>query len=335
MNINGSPIAAILYIMALGAEISLTSPEVGLGKIAMLLSSEFHLDKSFSLPSSMVALGKSLSIIRNPSPKMSPTKPVTEFFIERATEIVQKARKMGIEARIIGGLAILIHSMNHMDLFKKLNRLEDERSQITDIDLITYKSHVKKLDSVLTQLGYTADFRVMLYYGDARRIYHSRDGSHQIDVFIDRLKYNHTIELGKPGKGRLELDFPTIPLSDLLLEKLQIHKIAEKDIKDVILLLRAHEPSLEGGEDVIDLRRLQEVLGDDWGFWYESKLNLEKVLRFIEKYREKNILNEADARNVEGKVKQLLRFLEEMPKTRRWQKRAKIGEKKKWWNEIE
>jgi hypothetical protein len=266
---------------------------------------------------------------------MHSIKPTTEFFIKRATEIVTRAHEVDAEARIIGGLAILIHSMDYIDLFKKLRRLDEGERQITDIDIITYKPHVNRLDSVLTKLSYMPDFRVTMYYGDSRRIYYSKDGSHQVDVFIDRLKYNHIIDFGKPSKGRLELDFPTITPSDLLLEKLQIHRIAEKDIKDIILLLRAHKISSEYEGDAIDLKRLQEVLSDDWEFWYEARLNLEKVLIFLEKYRNEHILDDADAGDVEEKVKSLLRFLEEMPKTKNWLKRAKIGEKKKWWNEIE
>ena len=65
------------------------------------------------------------------------------------------------------------------------------------------------------------------------------------------------------------------------------------------------------------------------------KLNLEKVPIFLEKYRNEHILDDADARDVEEKIKNLLRFLEEMPKTKNWLKRAKIGEKKKWWNEVD
>ena len=90
---------------------------------------------------------------------------------------------------------------------KGFKRLDEEERQITDIDIITYKPHVSRLDSVLTELSYTPDFRIAMYYGDSRRIYYSKDGSHQVDVFIDRLKYNHNIDFGKPGKGRLELDF--------------------------------------------------------------------------------------------------------------------------------
>lgn len=265
------------------------------------------------------------------------TKPTTEFFIKRATEIVRRAYEVGANVRIMGGLAILIHSMDYLDLFKRLKRIDDsnEDRQITDIDLITYKFHIKSIDNILINLGYTPDPRITLYYGDRRRIYHSNNEFHQVDLFIDKLSYNHTIDFGKPNNGRLELDFPTIPLSDLLLEKLQIHKIAEKDIKDVILLLRAHQLSDKHGENVIDLMRVQEVLGNDWEFWYDAKLNLEKVLTFIERYKSIGILHSNEADDVKRKVENILRFLEVMPKTKRWLNRAKVGEKKKWWNEIE
>jgi hypothetical protein len=48
---------------------------------------------------------------------------------------------------------------------------------------------------------------------------------------------NHIIEF----KDRLEKDYPTIPLEELMLEKLQIVKINEKDIKDLIVLILEHE----------------------------------------------------------------------------------------------
>ena len=57
-----------------------------------------------------------------------------------------------------------------------------------------------------------------------------------IDVFYDRLEFCHTI----PLVDRLEADAPTIPLAELVLSKLQIVKINEKDVIDLILLLLDH-----------------------------------------------------------------------------------------------
>ncbi|MEI6308399.1 MAG: hypothetical protein WCP58_02000 [bacterium] len=63
-----------------------------------------------------------------------------------------------------------------------------------------------------------------------------------MDVFYARLNFSHPVEFGRiPGKGRLELDFPTIALADIVLEKLQIHFINKKDLIDLILLFCGHE----------------------------------------------------------------------------------------------
>ena len=53
---------------------------------------------------------------------------------------------------------------------------------------------------------------------------------------MDKLDFCHPI----PWKSRLEVDTPTIPLAELVLEKMQIVKINEKDIIDTIMLLREH-----------------------------------------------------------------------------------------------
>jgi hypothetical protein len=259
----------------------------------------------------------------------------TNDIIRKAVEIVDEAKQIGGIIRIIGGLAILIHSLEYENLFYRLDRLGLGDRQITDIDFITYRSSIKFIDQVLQKLGYKLDYRVALFYGDSRRIYYSNDGTYQVDIFIERLNYNHLIEFSTPGCKRLELDYPTITPSDLLLEKLQIHKIAEKDIKDIILLLRAHELKMDDYRDAIDLKRLEDTLGKDWGFWYETKLNLKKVLFFTKKYVREKIIDEESAQNVDGKVSMLLKFLDEMPKTSEWIKRANIGDKKKWWKEIE
>lgn len=62
--------------------------------------------------------------------------------------------------------------------------------------------------------------------------FYDKQNGFSIDIFLDRLEMCHDIDF----KGRLELDYPTIPLAEMLLEKLQIVQINEKDVKDVIIL---------------------------------------------------------------------------------------------------
>src|SRR5207249_2216805 len=81
------------------------------------------------------------------------------------------------------------------------------------------------------------------------------------------------------GNGRLELDYPTISLTDLVLEKLQIHRIGRKDLVDLLVLFLGHEvkPGADGDHEVVDADHVTQLLADDWGFWYESIQNLAKA----------------------------------------------------------
>ena len=74
---------------------------------------------------------------------------------------------------------------------------------------------------------------------------------HALDVFYDRLEFCHVI----PLTGRLEVDRPTIPVAELLLSKLQIVQINEKDVVDVILLLLDHALG-SGDADTVDVERI-------------------------------------------------------------------------------
>ena len=70
-------------------------------------------------------------------------------------------------------------------------------------------------------------------------------------MFYDELEFCHVI----PLQGRLEDDRPTIPLAELLLSKLQIVRINEKDAVDACLILLDHELG-SGNSEVIDLQRI-------------------------------------------------------------------------------
>jgi len=75
---------------------------------------------------------------------------------------------------------------------------------------------------------------------------------------------------------RLEIDYPTISLADLLLEKMQIVKLNEKDILDTIVMLREHDVG-EGDKETINSDRVSGLLSDDWGFYYTVTTNLGKI----------------------------------------------------------
>jgi hypothetical protein len=101
-----------------------------------------------------------------------------------------------------------------------------------------------------------------------------------VDVFFDKLRMSHTIDFRK----RLDVDAPTISVSDLLLEKMQIVKLTEKDAKDTVIVFTEHSVNEDDNENV-DSRYIANLLADDWGFYYTVTTNLKRIRdEFAPKY---------------------------------------------------
>ena len=148
-----------------------------------------------------------------------------------------------------------------------------------------------------------------------------------VEVFFDKLEMNHTIDF----RNRLEVDSPTIPPAELLLQKIQMVRMNEKDIKDAIILIRAHEIG-EDDKERINRASVGARLLSDWGFYYTATMNLQKIRNSLSNYA---ALGEEDIRIVEGRINQLLSYLEEEPKSMKWKSRALLGTKKKWYSEVD
>jgi len=260
-----------------------------------------------------------------------------EVFIEDAFKIVNEAQKRGIIIRLIGAVAIRIHSMDFADLHIRLARLGEGKNSFSDLDFVGYGKQRKQIEQFFTKIiNFIPDRYINTYFGYKRLIFYHPQGYYHSDVFFDKLEFSHDIFFGKaPGKGRLELDNPTIPLPELVLEKLQIHDINEKDIKDLIVLLRAHEIGEIDEKELINARYIAKVLADDWGFWYDAKTNLEKIKTFAEKYLKQEKMSQDDYKDVVRKVDTILDYIDKEEKTKRWMKRAKTGTKKIWWRPVE
>jgi hypothetical protein len=230
--------------------------------------------------------------------------PVTkdEGLIADAQKIVEEAQKRKISLRILGALAVRLHTVQLEKLHTSLDRLEGQKDQFTDIDLMGYSKQTSDIYKMFKELNFVIDKRVAAYFGRDRGIWYHPQNIYHIDVFYDKLPFSHNVEFGsKPGKGRLELDYPTITLADIILEKAQMHQVGEKDIKDVIVLLIGHELGTSGKETV-NLTRVCEPLKNDWGFYYEFQTNMGKVKAFAQKYTKEGKLSAAELADVTAKV---------------------------------
>ena len=253
-----------------------------------------------------------------------------------AVRIANMAQSNSVVIRILGALAVRIHSHNSADLFVKLGRLGNTDRLFTDVDFVGYSKQKGKLRALFEdQLKFKPDIWSLLHMKD-RIIYTHPDGVYKVDIFLDRLIFSHEVNFGSdPKNGRLELDFPSISLADLMLEKLQIHEINEKDVKDIIILLHEHSIGAEQDRESIDAKYIASTLANEWGFWYDATTNLNKVGTLAADYAAKGLVSNEIVADVQSKIIELKQFIDAEPKSKNWIQREKVGIEKQWWRDVE
>jgi len=251
--------------------------------------------------------------------------PAPEVFLDEALTLVSEATKKGLTLRVMGGMAIYMHSRQYEDLWRNLARLGTKA--FTDIDFVAYGKQRNELMNLVTSRGYETDPRFLYQFGKSRHIFFGGRVP-MVEIFYDELAMNHTI----PYASRLEKDPLTVPLGELMLQKLQIVKINEKDIKDLIVLFRAHEIG-DDDNDRINIDAFDRVgMFNDWGWHYTATMNLNKVKKAAYEYPQ---LSQEDKTVVGQKVDRLLSHLESRPKSFKWKMRSKIGTKTMWYNPVD
>lgn len=253
----------------------------------------------------------------------------TEVFIEEGKRIVDEGTKRGIPLRMLGGVAIRIHCIEFLGFAKRLVRLGEGQQEYTDLDFMSYSKFRKKMKDFLAELGYSKRPPTMSSAATQRQIYFHPKGWFYVDVFYDKLlAANHPLEF----RGRLDLDSPTITPTDMLLEKVQIVFPDEKDVKDAMLLLRAHEISQQEESNRINAKFIAGKLASDWGFWYTVTTNLRGLKQYA---GEDQKLEADDKKDLSSKIDILLATIENEPKSAGWKMRSVIGTKRRWYNPVE
>lgn len=268
----------------------------------------------------------------------------TEVFLRESQEIVEKAKEKGIILRILGGLGIAIHCQEHKEFAKKLGRVGTgvvKGQEYSDIDYFSYRKQREKIKELFHKIGYAKRRATLSTAASERQIYYHPKGWFYVDVFFDKLLVaNHPIDF----RGRLELDYPTITVTDMLLEKIQMWEaFSIKDLKDCLLLLKAHDIKEKGEKEGIDASYIAKLLAKDWGFGYTATTNLKKLKKFVTEIDElgpevgidPKQIEKKDREETARKIEDLLERIDKEPKSFGWKMRAKVGTKKRWYNPVE
>ena len=234
---------------------------------------------------------------------------------DEARRVIALANERGLVLRLLGGLAVALHSPSatHRGL---------ERSY-PDLDFVSAERRGYRLEPAFAELGYEANRSFNLYNGDRRLLFFDDVHQRQVDVFLGVFTMCHTISV----VGRLHVEPITLPLAELLLTKLQIVEMNEKDTRDVAALLLDHPLGAIDAE-AINVPRLEVLCSNDWGLWKTVNLSLDKV----EKAAVGLDLETGARDTIVTRVSQLRRALHVAPKTLRWRMRARVGERVKWYD---
>ena len=268
----------------------------------------------------------------------------TEVFMREAKQIVEEARMKGITLRIMGGLGIAIRCLDFRDFAAKLGRLGTgvvRGQEYSDIDLMSYGKHREDIKALFGEIGYAKRKATLSSAASERQIYYHPKGWFYVDVFFDKLLVaNHPIDF----RGRLEIDYPTITATDMLLEKIQMWEaFSVKDLKDCLLLFKANNVKEGSDKEGIDASHIAKVLAQDWGFWYTATTNLKNLKKFtaeIDKLGPEAEINPEkikaeDRDDIAAKIQIVLESIDREPKSFGWKLRAKIGTKRTWYNPVE
>lgn len=234
--------------------------------------------------------------------------------------LIPEAQKRDIFLRILGGLAVKVHSPHAQH--RALKR------SYPDIDFVTDKQSAKKLNDFLPAMGYTPNKTFNTLSGDRRQLYYDEEHGRQIDVFIGDFSMCHTLPLA----DRLEIEPVTIPLAELYLSKVQIVTLNRKDVLDLLALLLDHEAG-PGDDETINTDLIAALCAKDWGLYATVSLNNQKLAEFVDNGEVD--LDEAEKQTVKDRLAAIQASMDQAPKTLAWKMRARVGTRVRWYEEVE
>ncbi len=253
----------------------------------------------------------------------------SQAFIDECRRIVDEANREGLVLRAMGGVGIRLHCLGYSEFASRMGRIAEGKQEFSDLDFMSYKKQRDQMKDFFASLGYSKRRATLSTAASERQVYFHQKGWFFIDVFFDKLIVaNHPIDF----RGRLELDSPTVPVTDLLLEKLQIVSFSEKDLKDTLLLLIAHDLEAGNESEAVNVDRVAKLLSDDWGFWYTVTTNLKGIKTLLPSLPD---VSQDERSNLLSKIDSLQARIDVEPKTTGWKLRATVGSRKRWYRQVE
>ena len=231
--------------------------------------------------------------------------------LEAAIQIIDAAEAKGVRLRLLGGLAI-----------KKLCPTANDQRHLRenkDIDLMGRRQDTKEIGKTMETLGYKPREIFNKLNMGQRLIYYDMENRRRADVFLDEFIMCHRFNF----KESILAGTYTLPITQLVMTKLQVVEKSEKDYSDLACAFIDHDVTTSGGGIRGD--EIADLCSRDWGVYTTFRKTLEALLAApFASLEESNV--------VEERVRRLLGIMDSRPKTLAWRMRARIGEKARWYD---
>jgi hypothetical protein len=238
--------------------------------------------------------------------------------LPEAVALAQAAADAGVGLKLLGGLAVRV----------LVPGLPPRLRAGQDIDFACVSKGRKDTAAFLERSGCVPDRRFNNLNGD-RQMYFTAPSGRPIDVMVDRLTMCHVLDF-RPGFRRLPL---TLDAIDILLSKLQIVELNEKDVRDIMQLLAGLpvRPATAGSatDVALDTARFADMMAADWGWWRTVTGNLDKLPALVDSSPE---LAPVDPpHDPLAQASALAEVAHSAPKGMKWKLRANVGERVRWY----
>jgi hypothetical protein len=242
------------------------------------------------------------------------TNRIRSDMVDEALRTAEEAESEDLTLRLLGGVAIRLRAKD--GLHPAFER------EYADLDWIVPKGKSSEAQRFFDSIGYTPHVRFNAIHGRERLLFFDEENDRQVDVLVGSFRMSHQIPFG----DRLALEPVTVPLAELLLTKLQVVQLNEKDVRDALALLHDH-PVEESDGDAINAAQVARLCASDWGLWRTFTANLEALEGHLDRYE----LPEESKGRIAERIERLQERIEQEPKPFGWRMRAKIGDRKRWY----
>lgn len=231
--------------------------------------------------------------------------------------LIDAAEGAGVTMRLLGGVAIYVQSPPAGPLLPR---------PIRDIDVATRKGNRARVIEALKSAGYVPDEMFNAVHAARRLLFYDEANQRKLDVFVGDFVMCHSL----PIADRLERDPLTLPLAELVLTKLQIVELNERDQRDIYNITYHHHIS-NGDGSGIEGDFIAQVCAQDWGLWRTSRTTIERCKTNLPSYD----LDRAAAATIADRLDRLWELIEAAPKSARWRLRSRVGDRVRWYDEPE